>query len=251
MGKVSQTRFAGSVVRVEAGITPPQSFYLSQEWRKSENPSSLMLLLKRRARNEGRPFRISEERKLRLWVRACRQQLPEFSGKSDLSVAKNLYQAVNDWSVDGPAPSGIVVGLMRDIFMNPFPVVEVTGWYRTEILEGHNGYRVNVPTAAPQWRTPAVLSLIKAAVAGVDERGELPPEPLAILADALEDAGCTSRDVLDHLRGCENRCGACYGTGYVDNGDSQLHPCGVCPPAQGPHVRGCWVLDLFEEGRFA
>jgi hypothetical protein len=39
-------------------------------------------------------------------------------------------------------------------------------------------------------------------------------ERLPILADALEDAGCTDADLLDHLRG------------------------------PGPHVRGCWALDL-------
>jgi hypothetical protein len=37
---------------------------------------------------------------------------------------------------------------------------------------------------------------------------------LPILADALEEAGCDNADILDHLRG------------------------------PGPHVRGCWVLDL-------
>jgi hypothetical protein len=37
---------------------------------------------------------------------------------------------------------------------------------------------------------------------------------LPILADALEDAGCTNGAILDHLRG------------------------------PGPHVRGCWALDL-------
>ena len=36
---------------------------------------------------------------------------------------------------------------------------------------------------------------------------------LAVLADALEEAGCTNPDILGHLRG------------------------------PGPHVRGCWVLD--------
>jgi hypothetical protein len=40
---------------------------------------------------------------------------------------------------------------------------------------------------------------------------------LPILADALEDAGCTSRDILDHCRGPR------------------------------PHVRGCWVVDLLLE----
>jgi hypothetical protein len=37
---------------------------------------------------------------------------------------------------------------------------------------------------------------------------------LPVLADALEDAGCSDRAPLDHLRG------------------------------PGPHVRGCWVVDL-------
>jgi hypothetical protein len=40
---------------------------------------------------------------------------------------------------------------------------------------------------------------------------------LPVLADALEDAGCTDRDILGHLRGT------------------------------GPHVRGCWALDLVLE----
>jgi hypothetical protein len=44
--------------------------------------------------------------------------------------------------------------------------------------------------------------------------GELDPARLAILADALEEAGCTEAAILDHLRGA------------------------------GPHVRGCWPVDL-------
>ncbi|MFO0799164.1 MAG: hypothetical protein U0804_16980 [Gemmataceae bacterium] len=38
--------------------------------------------------------------------------------------------------------------------------------------------------------------------------------PMPVLADALEDAGCADADVLGHCRG------------------------------PGPHVRGCWVVDL-------
>lgn len=40
---------------------------------------------------------------------------------------------------------------------------------------------------------------------------------MPILADALEEAGYTSADILDHCRG------------------------------PGPHVRGCWVVDLLLE----
>jgi len=39
-------------------------------------------------------------------------------------------------------------------------------------------------------------------------------EDQTVLADALEDAGCTSAELLGHLR------------------------------SAGPHVRGCWALDL-------
>jgi hypothetical protein len=62
--------------------------------------------------------------------------------------------------------------------------------------------------------TPIVVSLAQAAY---DERllpsGELDPARLAVLSDALEDAGCADA-ILSHLR------------------------------ASGPHVRGCWALDL-------
>jgi hypothetical protein len=44
--------------------------------------------------------------------------------------------------------------------------------------------------------------------------GHLDPARLAVLADDLEDAGCTDPDLLGHLRG------------------------------PGPHVRGCWAVDL-------
>jgi hypothetical protein len=59
-----------------------------------------------------------------------------------------------------------------------------------------------------------VLNLAQAAY---DERqlpsGQLDAPRLAIVADALEDAGCDNAEILGHLRGA------------------------------GPHVRGCWALD--------
>ena len=82
--------------------------------------------------------------------------------------------------------------LVHDIFGNPFRPV----------------------TLSSAWRTPAVLTLAKAAYDNRDlPAGTLDPERLAILADALEDVGCSDDQILSHLRG------------------------------DGPHWRGCWAID--------
>ncbi len=60
----------------------------------------------------------------------------------------------------------------------------------------------------PVWRTSTAVAIAQEAYDS-REFGNLP-----VLADALQDAGCENADVLDHLRG------------------------------PGPHVRGCWVVDL-------
>jgi len=61
---------------------------------------------------------------------------------------------------------------------------------------------------APAWRTDTVVLLAEQMYESRDFSA------LPILADALQDAGCDNTDVLDHCRGA------------------------------GPHVRGCWVVDL-------
>jgi hypothetical protein len=63
----------------------------------------------------------------------------------------------------------------------------------------------------PSWRTPTTTDLAQAVNA--DGRFEAVP----VLADALEDAGCTDRAILNHLRG------------------------------PGPHVHGCWAVDLLTD----
>jgi hypothetical protein len=65
-----------------------------------------------------------------------------------------------------------------------------------------------LPSVDSSWLTSTVIALAR----GInDERAY---ERLPILADALQDAGCDYADILDHCRG------------------------------PGPHVRGCWVVDL-------
>jgi hypothetical protein len=76
--------------------------------------------------------------------------------------------------------------LVRDIFGNPFGPVSIN----------------------PSWLTPAVKALARAIY---EERTFT---DLPVLADALEEGGCTNDAVLSHLRG------------------------------PGPHCRGCWPVDL-------
>ncbi|MBY0458019.1 MAG: hypothetical protein K2V38_11820 [Gemmataceae bacterium] len=68
---------------------------------------------------------------------------------------------------------------------------------------------------SPAWRTESAVLLAR----GMYESRDFSAMP--ILADALQDAGCNSADVLDHCRGVG---GGSAGTGL--------------------HVRGCWVVDL-------
>jgi hypothetical protein len=64
------------------------------------------------------------------------------------------------------------------------------------------------------WERGTVVNLAHLAYAErVLPSGTLDPTRLAVLADALEDAGCTDPDLLGHLR------------------------------SPGPHTRGCWALD--------
>lgn len=87
----------------------------------------------------------------------------------------------------------ITAGQVREIIGNPFQPVSINS----------------------AWQTPAVVALAHAAYeSGVMPAGTLEPVRLAVLADALEEAGCDNADILKHCR----------------------------EPRE--HVRGCWVVDL-------
>ncbi|VTR93106.1 Uncharacterized protein OS=uncultured bacterium PE=4 SV=1 [Gemmata massiliana] len=85
-----------------------------------------------------------------------------------------------------PVPFPIAQTVLCDLFGNPFRPVAV----------------------APEWLTSDVLALATGIYA------EKAFDRLPVLADALQDAGCNSDDLLNHLR------------------------------SNGRHVRGCWALDL-------
>src|SRR5260370_181803 len=91
----------------------------------------------------------------------------------------------------------------------------------------HSPEVVQLADPAPEWattpqrlrsRTVGTVSCAGAVPAGsrggLAPAGALAPARPAVPADAFEDAGCADADILSHLRG------------------------------PGPHVRGCWALDL-------
>lgn len=79
-------------------------------------------------------------------------------------------------------------GLLHDLFGNPFVPIEIDPVW----LAFHDG----------------VVPKLARVIYEEDRFGDLP-----ILADALEEAGCTRSDLLEHCRG------------------------------RKPHYRGCWVID--------
>jgi hypothetical protein len=81
----------------------------------------------------------------------------------------------------------VLANVLRDIFGNPFRPVAFF----------------------PEWRTDTAVTLARTTY----ESREFSAMP--ILADALQDAGCDSEDVLTH-----------------------------CRDTNATHVRGCWVVDL-------
>jgi hypothetical protein len=98
--------------------------------------------------------------------------------------------------------------LIRDIFSNPFRPLPPLGRRAASLWESELDF-------ALRWNGGVIPDLARAAY---EERslpaGALHPARLAVLADALEEVGCTNAEILGHLRGPEI------------------------------HVRGCWVVDL-------
>lgn len=73
------------------------------------------------------------------------------------------------------------------------------------------------------------------------EDGTLDNERLAVLADALEEAGCVEPAIVNHLR---SKCPACTDkTGFQWGKVADCHTCHGTGESSS-HVRGCWVLDL-------
>lgn len=129
-----------------------------------------------------------------------------------------------------------VAALIREVFGNPYHRIP-SGLF---VIARQNGM---VP-----WINRGVLRLSQA----IDDERSFDRMP--ILADMIEDAGCEELELIWHLRDKE----PCWQP-HVSSRDGPIccsfDGCGIDPkkgpslatgwaPLRGPHVRGCWALDL-------
>jgi hypothetical protein len=114
----------------------------------------------------------------------------------ELAVAATKHRSGKQWTTAKVRERTAQALLLRDIL-------------------GDRSRPVAVDPAWLLWQDGTVPRLAQAAYRErILPSGELDRQRLAVLADALEEAGCGEAQVLAHLRG------------------------------PGGHVRGCWVIDL-------
>lgn len=208
----------------------------------------------------------------------CHINLPEAA----VQVCRFLVEIV---------PPAAQAALLRDVIGNPFRAVKVGHVVRcpADMSAAALDSGAGEEWVRPPYLTPTVLALAAAAYdsregaacescggrpkqvrfrgpgatnpyhwdcdacAGTGRTGTglLEADRLAVLADSLEDGGCTDGDLLRHLRG-EERCPSCVAILSPTSGG--CWPCRLCGaadwdhcgwlPLAGPHCLGCWSLDL-------
>ena len=211
------------------------------KWLRSTDPSAMLEFVRDRA----------SERKLRLFAATCCRRVWHLLVCQESKDAVEVLERCADGLL---APSALknawvsasMVRLIRKPRKTDSPAEKTAAWAVSTALFPETG--TGVTSTAGQVRglaslpgerrrqcadlrdlfgnpfrlAPALPALASdtatLALAAYDERdlpeGRLDPARLAVLADALEEAGCTDAGVLSHLR------------------------------SPGPHVRGCWALDL-------
>jgi hypothetical protein len=189
------------------------------EWRAATGLTPMLEFLRDRA----------SERKLRLWVVACCHHVWHHTHESDRKVVELAAQFADSLVTAKELAREVKASDKAVVLGNQFlgrryargaarPAIRqgvlfiADGPYHPahlrQLLRDIVGNPFRPVEVAPEWRTDAALSLARQMYESRDF------SLMPILADALQDAGCEDEDVLNHCRG------------------------------PGPHVRGCWVVDL-------
>jgi hypothetical protein len=168
---------------------------------------------------------VATERRLRLLAVACqRWTYPFASGELEavmLAVERvadgvetiddiAMLDALADWNRQtwnaGPGHTVTVDGVGLELPIHRFNEIQRTA--QCSLIRDIFGNPFRTVTLDRAWTTTPVISLAQTMYDSRDFAA------MPVLADALEEAGCDNADILAHCRG------------------------------PGPHVRGCWVVDL-------
>lgn len=224
------------------------------EWMTSNDPSELRTLLVERGLWE-------DERKRLAFVAACRaaDKLPyEYTVPLTIGgLAVGHRDGAYGWTTRDelshiPPNMTDRAAILRDIFGNPFRRYAWTSIHDCS-PSGHD-----LQFLDNRWLTWRDRTIPKLAAAIHDEQRF---EDMPILADALEEAGCTDAALLEHCRG-EEKCSRCHGSMKVDrrveyatvkngqrSGYMRRTKC-ECGTGTRPitHCKDCWVLGLLMGG---
>jgi hypothetical protein len=188
------------------------------DWLDSIKPGSMLRFLGRKASG----------RKLRQFAVAVHREYNRIRPWTDVARARSAVVTAEVLAEGGPPMDAATrIRLGGYFILNPTgygsatrmaDIPDVPASFKCNALRDIFGNPFRPVTLDPgwlAWRGGTVRELAR--VAYEDRRlpdGTLDPSRLAVLADAPKNASCTDANLLGHLRG------------------------------PGPHVRGCWALDL-------
>jgi hypothetical protein len=201
-----------------------------QDWQTASEPQTMLDFLQKRE--------TTSERKLRLFAVACSRRMWDLievlgrtavdvaecfadglAGPEELRAARLACQGAGGqaaWYAAASNPAiaarnaarSVQVGVANNAQLGSEAAELVA---QAKLLREIFGDPFRPLSVDPSWLT---LHLVELAQTIYDDRGY---DRMPALADALEEAGCDHQEILAHCRG------------------------------PGPHVRGCWLLDLILE----
>jgi hypothetical protein len=184
-----------------------------QDWLSCTDPQPMLEFLRGKLSN----------RKLRLFACACCRNMDRCGNLSGLAAVELAERVADD--LLSLTEANLLEQAVRRLFAdmwalshNPFHAArrfanDSKSWKglpRVELLRCIAGNPFHAANIQPEWLTWYDGTVVRIARAAYEEPSRY---RLPILADALEEAGCTDPRMLDHLRG------------------------------PGLHARGCWVVD--------
>ncbi|AMV27478.1 hypothetical protein VT84_23965 [Gemmata sp. SH-PL17] len=212
------------------------------EWLESDDPYLLLDVQRTRANDQQLPPRARarfSSKQVGLWIVACcrqNEELMEGEGTRERAAVEwaervlgSAIECAEAWEPSDADPyrmgaaayrclsvahcvlggdDAVAVSLAREALELLLDVDAEPYLLFCDLLRDIVGNPFRPVTFFPSWRTSTAVTLASQMYES-REFGAMP-----ILADALQDAGCDNADALDHCRG------------------------------PGPHVRGCWVVDM-------